>query len=84
MWAVTGRSFRTLLKWTIIANLAGIAILLIGWAADSGVLLTLGFIVLVASLGSGCCPIAGSRRRPSSASPLSMLLWAVKDELLTW
>jgi hypothetical protein len=65
MWAVTGRSFRTLLKWTIIANLAGIAILLIGWAADSGVLLTLGFIVLVASLGVRIAAQLGSRRRPS-------------------
>jgi hypothetical protein len=61
---VTGRSLRTWLKWTIIANLAGIAMILIGWATNSGVLLTLGLLVLVASLGVRIAAQLGSRRRP--------------------
>jgi hypothetical protein len=64
MGAVPARSLRTSLKWTIIANLAGIAALLVGWAANPGVLLTLGFIVLVASLGVRIAAQPDSRRHP--------------------
>lgn len=67
--AMTARSLRTWWKWTIIANLAGIAILVIGWAADSGALLVLGFIVLVASLGVRIAAQLGSRRRPQQDRP---------------
>lgn len=61
---MTTRSLQSWLKWTIIANLAGIAILLVGWAANSGALVTLGFIVLVASLGVRIAAQLSSRRRP--------------------
>ncbi len=42
---------RTWWKWTIIANLTGIAILLTGWATNSSTLIALGFAVLIVSLG---------------------------------
>jgi hypothetical protein len=45
------RSYRTMWKRTILANLIGIAVLLVGWGLGSGVLITVGFLVLVASLG---------------------------------
>jgi hypothetical protein len=45
------RPLRTWWIWTIVANFAGIIILLIGWGTNSSPLLDLGFIVLVVSLG---------------------------------
>jgi hypothetical protein len=62
--AVSAPPLRTWWKWTIVANLAAIAMLLIGWATDSGVLLALGFIVLVSSLGVRIAAQLSSRRRP--------------------
>jgi hypothetical protein len=47
---VEARTYRTMWKRTIVANLLGIAVLLVGWGFDSGLLITLGFFVLVASL----------------------------------
>lgn len=44
------RTYQTMWKRTIAANLFAIAILLVGWGLDSGLLITLGFLVLVASL----------------------------------
>jgi hypothetical protein len=55
------RSARTWWKWTIIGNLAGIAILLIGWASNSGALVALGFVVLVLSFGVRIEAQLGSR-----------------------
>lgn len=46
------RSLRTWWKWTRIANLAGIAVLLIGWATESAPVLYVGFAVLVVSFGA--------------------------------
>jgi predicted cobalt transporter CbtA len=45
------RTLRTWWIWTIVANFVGIAILLIGWGTNSSLVLALGFIVLVVSLG---------------------------------
>jgi hypothetical protein len=45
------RSYGTMWKRTIVANLVGIAVLLVGWGLGSGLLITVGFLVLVASLG---------------------------------
>ena len=46
------------------ANLLGIAVLLVGWGLGSGVLITVGFLVLVASLGYRIvtCPFADEVR----------------------
>jgi hypothetical protein len=59
------RSYRTGWKWTIVANLVGIAVILVGWGLGSGVLITVGFLVLVASLGYRIVTQvrAGSRRK---------------------
>jgi hypothetical protein len=58
------RPYRTMWKRTIVANLVGIAVLLVGWGLDSGLLITVGFLVLVASLGYRIVTQvrAGSRR----------------------
>ena len=45
------RSYGRMWKRTIVANLVGIAALLVGWGLGSGLLITVGFLVLVASLG---------------------------------
>jgi hypothetical protein len=60
------RSYGTMWKRTIVANLVGIAVLLVGWGLGSGVLITVGFLVLVASLGYRIVTqvrAAGSRRK---------------------
>ena len=46
-------------------NLAGIAILLIGWATNTSALLSLGLVVLVASLAVRIITQLGARRRRS-------------------
>jgi hypothetical protein len=60
------RSYGTMWKRTIVANLVGIAVLLVGWGLGSGVLITVGFLVLFASLGYRIVTqvrAAGSRRK---------------------
>jgi hypothetical protein len=59
------RSLRAIWIWTIVANLAGIAILLIGWATNTSALLSLGLVVLVASLAVRINTQLGARRRRS-------------------
>jgi len=45
------RRLSTRQRWfrTVLANLGGIALILIGWAADSGPIVLVGFLVLVAT-----------------------------------
>jgi hypothetical protein len=49
--------------WTIVANLVGIALLLIGWATSVGQLLVLGLVVLVLSLALRIAVQLRSRRQ---------------------
>jgi hypothetical protein len=46
---------------SIIANLVGIAVLLIGWAANSSLVLIVGFGILVLSLGYRITVQVGAR-----------------------
>jgi hypothetical protein len=55
-------SYRNMWIRTIIANVVGIAILLIGWGTDSGAVIALGFVVLIISLGVRIAAQLGSRR----------------------
>jgi hypothetical protein len=60
------RSYGTMWKRAIVANLVGIAVRLVGWGLGSAVLITVGFLVLVASLGYRIVTqvrAAGSRRK---------------------
>ena len=64
MAGMAPRSLRTWWIRTIVANFLGIAILLIGWGTNSNILLALGFLILVVSLGVRvAAQLTSSRRR---------------------
>ena len=63
---VEARSLRSMWKRTIIANLVGIAVLLLGAALHSGLLAILGFGILVVSV---CHRIAAQVKARMSRNP---------------